>query len=460
MESDIIKISHLNKSFGEVKAVNDLSFRVKKGELFAFLGVNGAGKSTTISILCGLLKKDSGTVQVNGIETDKAGAQTKRMLGVVFQDSVLDKPLTVKENLMSRAALYGITGNAFDKRLQELVEILDFDEFLNRPVGKLSGGQRRRIDIESWRKAWADMVNEEFQKKGMQERIDHRSYEAQGIMLIPQIHEGSNVRKMEAKGIRTEKGSLNRLIKEINQGILLLKEKVKDIMDVISELSEEMHRNEKSTKSDLSQCIQKYFADRNEMAESYSYGKNKARKTNLKKMAELLVYLEEHHISTIEELNEHVKGKKAELGILGQVNRRKKADIAGFKENLRYLNWYEEGIPIIGKIEKRKFNKAKERIKAENGDTLRRYHIAKRILTERELLGKMDKTTLQEASVPLWKRYALSIPEAAKYFGIGEKRLYQIIAENEGADFILEIGSHIKIKRELFGRFLDRATCV
>ena len=147
MESDIIKISHLNKSFGEVKAVNDLSFCVKKGELFAFLGVNGAGKSTTISILCGLLKKDSGTVQVNGIETDKAGAQTKRMLGVVFQDSVLDKPLTVKENLMSRAALYGITGNAFDKRLQELVEILDFDEFLNRPVGKLSGGQRRRIDI-------------------------------------------------------------------------------------------------------------------------------------------------------------------------------------------------------------------------------------------------------------------------------------------------------------------------
>ena len=147
MESDIIKISHLNKSFGEVKAVNDLSFRVKKGELFAFLGVNGAGKSTTISILCGLQKKDSGSVQINGIETDKAGAQTKMMLGVVFQDSVLDKPLTVKENLMSRAALYGITGNAFDKRLQELVGILDFDEFLNRPVGKLSGGQRRRIDI-------------------------------------------------------------------------------------------------------------------------------------------------------------------------------------------------------------------------------------------------------------------------------------------------------------------------
>lgn len=144
---DIIKISQLNKSFGDVKAVSDLSFRVKKGELFAFLGVNGAGKSTTISIICGQLKKDRGKVQIKGMEVGKAGEQTKRMLGVVFQDSVLDKPLTVKENLKSRAALYGITGKAFEKRLQELVELLNFGDYLNRPVGKLSGGQRRRIDI-------------------------------------------------------------------------------------------------------------------------------------------------------------------------------------------------------------------------------------------------------------------------------------------------------------------------
>ena len=145
--TDIIRIDHLNKTFGDVKAVNDLSFRVKKGELFAFLGVNGAGKSTTISILCGQLSKDSGTVQIKGIDNQRAGEQTKRLIGVVFQDSVLDKPLTVKENLKSRAALYGITGQAFEKRLQELLDILDFGDYLNRPVTKLSGGQRRRIDI-------------------------------------------------------------------------------------------------------------------------------------------------------------------------------------------------------------------------------------------------------------------------------------------------------------------------
>ena len=145
--SDIIKIEQLNKCFGDVKAVNDLSFRVKKGELFAFLGVNGAGKSTTISIICGQLRKDSGNVWIKDKEADRAGSETKRLLGVVFHDSVLDKPLTVKENLKSRAALYGITGNTFEKRLAELVEILDFGDYINRPVGKLSGGQRRRIDI-------------------------------------------------------------------------------------------------------------------------------------------------------------------------------------------------------------------------------------------------------------------------------------------------------------------------
>ena len=143
----IIEIEHVSKSFGEVKAVQDLSFHVEKGELYAFLGVNGAGKSTTISMMCGQLKKDSGQIRIGGrnVETDLEAITRK--LGVVFQNSVLDQPLTVKQNLESRAALYGITGSAFKKRLKELAELLDFENLLNRTVGKLSGGQRRRIDI-------------------------------------------------------------------------------------------------------------------------------------------------------------------------------------------------------------------------------------------------------------------------------------------------------------------------
>ena len=143
----IIEIKNLYKSFGDVKAVQDLSFCVKEGELFAFLGVNGAGKSTTINIICGQLAKDSGTVIIDGsaLESDVAGTKTK--LGVVFQNSVLDQALSVKENLRSRAALYGITGEDFRKRLEELSKMLSFEDLLKRTVGKLSGGQRRRIDI-------------------------------------------------------------------------------------------------------------------------------------------------------------------------------------------------------------------------------------------------------------------------------------------------------------------------
>ena len=144
---EIIKIEHLYKSYGEVKAVKDLSFKVKKGELFAFLGINGAGKSTTISIMCGQLQKDGGKVWINGKDVDGDMDGIKRDIGVVFQNSVLDKPLSVYDNLKMRAALYGITGEAFEKRIRELCDLLGFGDYVHRPIGKLSGGQRRRVDV-------------------------------------------------------------------------------------------------------------------------------------------------------------------------------------------------------------------------------------------------------------------------------------------------------------------------
>lgn len=144
---NIIEITDLYKSFGEVKAVNNLSFCVKTGELFAFLGVNGAGKSTTIGIICGQLEKDNGNVIIDGNNIDKNIDKIKTEIGVVFQNSVLDKSLTVRDNLEYKAALYGIYGNAFEERLKEVSEMLDFSDILNRTVGKLSGGQRRRVDI-------------------------------------------------------------------------------------------------------------------------------------------------------------------------------------------------------------------------------------------------------------------------------------------------------------------------
>ncbi|MCI9145638.1 MAG: ABC transporter ATP-binding protein [Eubacterium sp.] len=143
----ILEIRNLNKSFGDIKAVNNLSFDVKEGELFAFLGVNGAGKSTTINIICGQLGFDSGTVVIDGNNLNNNKQEVKSTLGVVFQNSVLDKTLTVYDNLESRAALYGIYGNEFKSRLHKLAKLLDFENLLKRTAGKLSGGQLRRIDI-------------------------------------------------------------------------------------------------------------------------------------------------------------------------------------------------------------------------------------------------------------------------------------------------------------------------
>ena len=143
----IIEIKNLSKSFGDIKAVDDLSFSVREGELFAFLGLNGAGKSTTINIMCGMLSKDEGEVIINhkNIDTDLVGV--KKDLGVVFQNSVFDMPLTVYDNLKSRAILYGISDEQFKNKLDELGELLDFSSLLNRTYGKLSGGQKRKIDI-------------------------------------------------------------------------------------------------------------------------------------------------------------------------------------------------------------------------------------------------------------------------------------------------------------------------
>ncbi|HCY67294.1 MAG TPA: ABC transporter [Firmicutes bacterium] len=147
MGNNIIEIENLSKSFKDVKAVSDLSFSVNKGELFAFLGVNGAGKSTTISIICNQLKKDSGKIVIDGVDIDKNSESINSKLGVVFQASVLDGFLTVYDNLKNRAALYGIYGKEFEKRLDELSDILNFKDLLKRSVKKLSGGQRRKIDI-------------------------------------------------------------------------------------------------------------------------------------------------------------------------------------------------------------------------------------------------------------------------------------------------------------------------
>lgn len=143
----ILQIDHLSKSYGDLKAVDDISLKVKKGSLFSFLGMNGAGKSTTINIICSILKKDSGKIYVNGYDLDKDVNKIKEEIGIVFQNSVLDNDLTVYQNLKVRASFYGFSKKEEKEKINNIVNLLQLNEILDKPINKLSGGQKRRVDI-------------------------------------------------------------------------------------------------------------------------------------------------------------------------------------------------------------------------------------------------------------------------------------------------------------------------
>ncbi len=143
----IIEVRGLTKTYGDITAVNHIDFYVEKGKLFAFLGPNGAGKSTTIDMICTLLKPDQGEIIVNGFQITKHEAKIRESIGVVFQESLLDPLLTVRENLLIRAKFYQIPKSELKTRVEQAALAADVMDFIDRPYGKLSGGQKRRADI-------------------------------------------------------------------------------------------------------------------------------------------------------------------------------------------------------------------------------------------------------------------------------------------------------------------------
>ncbi len=144
--SHIIEIRNLKKFFGDTKAVDDITFSVEEGELFAFLGLNGEGKSTTINILVGMLTRDIGDCFVNNFSVDEI-SKILPSIGIVFQTSVLDKKLSVYDNLRYRAMLYGMDKKEFENNLKYFIDKLDLGQILKKQLDKLSGGQKRKVDI-------------------------------------------------------------------------------------------------------------------------------------------------------------------------------------------------------------------------------------------------------------------------------------------------------------------------
>ncbi len=143
----IIQVKGLKKYFGEVKAVKGIDFQVEKGELFGFLGVNGAGKSTTISMLCTVLRPTDGQARICGLELEKDDEEIRKRIGVVYQHNCLDDKLTVKENLFTHGALYEKNPKKLAEQVAHVCEVLELTEVFKRRYGKLSGGWKRRCEI-------------------------------------------------------------------------------------------------------------------------------------------------------------------------------------------------------------------------------------------------------------------------------------------------------------------------
>lgn len=143
----IIRVSNLTKKYGELEAVKGITFDVNQGELFAFLGTNGAGKSTTINILTSLIQKSTGEIFIDNLRLGKDDFKIKQLIGVVFQNTILDDLLTVSENLNVRGKLYSFNKSHLRSRIEMVSEITGCNVYLNQKYGKLSGGQKRKADI-------------------------------------------------------------------------------------------------------------------------------------------------------------------------------------------------------------------------------------------------------------------------------------------------------------------------
>ena len=251
--------------------------------------------------------------------------------------------------------------------------------------------------LEYWREQWAAMCNTKFEEKGLPERIDHRSYERQGIDLLPTIHEGPSVRQMEAKGIRTDKGEFNRWIKATNSLIQSVRKKIAALLDWLKEAKAELA---KPQTLDLFSLLQAYFNQRN--AGAYS---QRARVNNLKEYSELCQYLIDHNIHDLETLETHVGDLRTTTDSLKKKLDAQTAEMKMLRKIPEYYETHEQLKPIFDGLQKIKFTKAREKYKAEHAHDLKRFYEARRIISQKFPNGKFDRKALETEYAELEQKH-------------------------------------------------------
>ena len=235
--------------------------------------------------------------------------------------------------------------------------------------------------LEAWRQAWAELCNAKFAEQGLDCRIDHRSFERQGVEQIPTQHEGSTVRAMEAKGIRTDKGDLNRWIRKTNAMLREAKQKIAALIEWMKEVKAELSKPQPPT---LVELLSAYYDNRNKGAYS-----SKARIANLKKLSEAVSYLEANGLYTADDLDTALHTMQGKIDTLKKSASGKQARIKELDERLRMADYYKAGKPVADKLKTIRFEKSRQKYKAEHDEELRLFYMAERKLKGQVVDGKL-----------------------------------------------------------------------
>ncbi len=252
--------------------------------------------------------------------------------------------------------------------------------------------------LEYWREQWASLCNAKFEEKGLTERIDHRSYERQGIDLLPTIHEGPAVRQMEAKDIRTDKGEFNRWIKATNALVQGIRKKIAALLDWLKDAREELN---KPQAPDLISLLQMYVDQRN--AKAYSW---KARANNLKELSEIITFLQEYGITDVDTLEAYISEKRTTVDSKKQQLDAQTAELKELKKLPEAWETYKQLKPIADGFRNIKFTKTKEKYKKEHASELKQFYAANRLLSKYCPDGKYDSKAIEARYAELEKEHA------------------------------------------------------
>ena len=283
--------------------------------------------------------------------------------------------------------------------------------------------------LEHWRQAWAELCNAKFAEKGLDCRIDHRSYERQGVEQLPTVHEGPAVKALEQKGIRTDKGDLNRWIRKTNAMLREAKAKIASLLVWLKEVKAEISAPQPPT---LVELLSAYYDTRNKGAYS-----DKAKIGNLKKFSETVSYLESKQLRTTGDLDTLLNSMQGQIDTLKESASGKQVRIRELDELLRMADFYQQGKPVADKLKTIRFDKSRQKYKAEHENVLRTFYMAERKLKNQWVDGKLpvhawrkEKSKLETEYQALQQKIAPLYADTKKLWAI-HYSIYQVQHEQE-----------------------------